>query len=316
MVSNWGNSKNRAARYIAAAVYFPVEIREELASSLPSTEVLFPGPPEDEFVSVVQALARGKRVRSDAVDEITAHVYWVGDDGWQGVIVPTEGLRPRPPDSTIAHEDGCRYPTLDGQMRSLTASHAAEELSELTTAADAGDVEAKYRLGWLLSQRGEARGRDLLLSAALAGHPNAMNDVGLAFARAGDAVEAEKWYRQGARMGHVLCAYNLASLLLAAGNLEEAKVWFRVSAKAGDPDGATSLGALLFHEGKHDEAADWLTLGATGGNAQAAYNLGVYFLTKERQDEALRWFDVAAQLGDVDAPHQSGRLRAANPKCG
>jgi hypothetical protein len=77
LASNWGNSKNRVARYVVCAIYFPHTMLLDLAPVLPTAERLFPGPTEDPFVALIQQMARRDKHGSTALQEIAEHVYWI-----------------------------------------------------------------------------------------------------------------------------------------------------------------------------------------------------------------------------------------------
>jgi TPR repeat protein len=97
------------------------------------------------------------------------------------------------------------------------AQYGSLFVEELARKADAGDVEAQFRLG-------------------------SAYDSGQGVAR--DAAEAEKWYRRAAEAGHAEAQNSLGSGLQAQKRYEEARTWYERAAAQKHPLAITSLGYL------------------------------------------------------------------------
>lgn len=145
-------------------------------------------------------------------------------------------------------------------------------LDTLEASAEAGDVEAQFRLSRAYRNFHTADGDEAALAwlskAATGGHPMAQTmladayENGLGVMR--DTGEALRWYRQAANAGFAEAQYRLASYLMTAGG-----------------------------EGDKEEAADWMRQAAQQGLATAAYSYAV-FLTRGQglakdADAALPW---------------------------
>jgi TPR repeat protein len=88
---------------------------------------------------------------------------------------------------------------------------------ELTQKAEAGDVEAQFRLG-------------------------SAYDSGAGVPR--DGTQARKWYRRAAEAGHAEAQNSMASVLQAERRYEEARSWYERAAAQGHPLATNSLGYL------------------------------------------------------------------------
>jgi TPR repeat protein len=133
------------------------------------------------------------------------------------------------------------------------AGRHAEAIALLTPLADAGDAEAKMRLGMMHYHghgvpENEKRGVELLTQSAALGNVEAMYQLGSAYtfgsttqSLVADAdVEAAKWYFNAASKGHAEAQYSLGLLFLVGKGvqreLNEANQWMARAAKAGHPD--------------------------------------------------------------------------------
>jgi len=284
LASNWGNSKNRVARYLVGAVYFPHSILMEIVSELPTGEYLFPGPNEDSFVGLLQRVAWYERHGSEALTEIAAHVYWV-----------------HPADQSEANE-------INDGTSSNPNSDAEEAEKQWRLAAENNDPDSAAMLGVMLARRGDPEGELWTRRAAAEGQVDAMNNLGGIYERRHELAEAERWYRKAAEAGLIVGAYNLGTLLIRTGQRGEAERWLKIAAEGGDPDAACGLGKLLYERDEMTDAERWFQAGAEAGQAQSAYNLGQLCESQKNFKKAAYWFRVAAELGDPDAPYRLSRL--------
>jgi len=301
LASNWGNSKNRVARYIIGAVYFPHEIAREITSELPTAEYLFPGPYEDKFVAMLQEVAMYRRHRSAALAAIAEHIYWVER---QRAPTQTSGTDSGGADGVVGNPD---EDYLAGRICFMKGDYENAELL-IQRAAARGHLAAMTWLGTLLSDRGDPVGERWTRRAAEAGQPDAMNNLGLSSEKRGEDAEAERWFLRAARLNNVTAAYNLGSLFYRTGRRNDAKEWLAIASEAGDPDAACNLGKLFYDDNDLQAAEKWFRVGAEAGQAQAAHNLGHLCKRDGRKEEAIHWFRRATDLGDPDAHYYLGQL--------
>jgi TPR repeat protein len=299
LASNWGNSKNRAARYLAAAVYFPHSLLLEVVATLPTAEHLFPGPSEDPFVSFLQDVAWRKRRGSAALQQIADHVYWIEPRTVRGALDQGElERRARDHDVVAALQLGliCR----DAGDRK-----AAEQWWRVAAEQSPSDATAA---GWALWSSGDPDGEVISRFAVDAGDIEAMNNLGLMSQDCNDLAEAERYFLQAAEAGVVFAAYHLGTLLIKTGRATEGERWLLRAAEAGDIDAAANLGASYVRRGAAAEAEPWLRTAAEAGEANAAFNLASCRERAGDTNGALKWYRNAAELGDPDAPFHAKRL--------
>lgn len=157
---------------------------------------------------------------------------------------------------------------------------------DLLVAADEGDPQAQFELGYMLLW-GQGRPRDvsaglnLLFKAAIAGHPQAQ-------------VQIASRYLFGE---------------YGAADGAEAIKWLNLSAKQNEPYALYYLG-YCFYEGigvlKNDEqAAAHLLRSAQMGNSEAQFQLGRFYyegvVFTENHEQAQSWLQAAALQGHEDA---------------
>lgn len=321
IASNWGNSKNRTAAYLAAAIYFPHGLLSEISEELVAGDLLFPGPRYDPFLRQLQQLVTRQSTINAAYHELAAAVYWVDSHSETGAIplITTENIHLRDAqhdprtdeelDRALANDPAAGY--LLGLRLSAAGRFREAELKWMK-AAEAGHLESATLVGSSLLNRGESSGKEWLLRAANAGQVDAMNNLGALLVGQGNTSDAEPWYRRAAMEGNLAAAYNLGVILLRSNRASEAERWLTLAANGGDPDAACALGNILYKKGSLKAAEDWLRLSADQGCAEAAYNLGVLHEINGDIEKALRWFGVAAEVGDPDAPDELCRLLGGN----
>ncbi len=168
------------------------------------------------------------------------------------------------------------------------AQGAPPDLAALTTAAEAGDAEAAFRLGRRLYDSAE------------------------------DKAEARRWLKAAADLGHVRAATLLGLMTMAgvggAADRDEARRLFLFAASGGDATALYHLG-VLYAEGPRREgggpaqdavrALFWFQTAAECGDVDAMSNLGLMHLrgigVKADKAEAYRWYLRAAMAGDGQA---------------
>ncbi len=154
--------------------------------------------------------------------------------------------------------------------------------------AEAGDVEAQYRLGRgcykLASSREEfASGIEWLRKAALAGHAKAQASLGVIYARGLGVPQAPEvasvWLNRAAIQGEALAQNELATLYAKGSgvprNMKKAVYWYRHAAAAGSltakrnlclatASQAKTLGDIVTRSGKHYANASLRKIEADG----------------------------------------------------
>ncbi len=164
--------------------------------------------------------------------------------------------------------------------RRAVEAHQAGDLATAEAAyreaAEAGESDAAFWLGWLLHDRDDLAG----------------------------AVEA---YEQAAARGHPEATLNMA--LLLARDLqrpEDARRLFEDAIERGDRRAMFDLGYLLWELGDHTGAAAAFNKAADAGDPRAHLELGFLLADQERDEEALTEFEEAASLGVDEAWTQAG----------
>ncbi len=188
---------------------------------------------------------------------------------------------------------------------------------ELLVAAEAGDADAQFELGYDLDveKHDYAAAREWYHRAAAQGHPSAWNNLAcMALNGEGRPVDLElaaQYYRNAAECGDADGLYNLActlqDLATAAGDWGEV---IRLYRKCGRPSGHYNL-AVLYDFGDefipvdHGQANRYYRLAADAGHAGAANNLAanLYTGTGCRKDwkTAFLYMKFAAEQGDQSA---------------
>ena len=100
----------------------------------------------------------------------------------------------------------------------LMQEDPAEATQWLCKAADAGHIEAMYKLSSLLRKAGQtSEAMQLLLRVAEAGHLDAMYNYGVLLREDGRTSEAEPWWRHAADLGDAQAMYNLGIICHESG---------------------------------------------------------------------------------------------------
>jgi TPR repeat protein len=165
---------------------------------------------------------------------------------------------------------------------------------DLLVAADEGDPQAQYELGFMLlyglgRPRDVSAGSTLLYRAAIAGHPKAQMQIAVnyIFGKNGtvDGAEAIKWLSLSAKQneGYALyyfgyCYYEGIGVIK---NDEQAAAYLLRSAQAGIPEAQYQLGrfyyeGVLFTE-NHEQAQSWFQAAVLQGHPDAKEELSWRF---------------------------------------
>ena len=200
-----------------------------------------------------------------------------------------------------------------------------ETLTEaLRVAAEAGDVEAQYRLA-VLNDEGEAIAEALrwYRRAAERGHPRTQWRLGYAY-REGDGVEqndreAVRWHCLAAQAGDPAAQYDLARMCEEGWgtprDIPEGLRLFRAAAEQGDAEAQCNIAVKYLHgwgglSQNVRAALRWFRCAAEQGDGDALYNLGVLYHTGEGVPpdsvEAERLYTLAAVQGHEAAMRELG----------
>jgi TPR repeat protein len=169
------------------------------------------------------------------------------------------------------------------------------EFERLQVAAQAGDVEAQYKLG-MTYDNGEGVKRD--------------------------PVAAANWYRFAAEQGYELAQLHLG-LMLNTGDTAferddaDAARWFLKAAEQGLADAQFNL-ALMHYNAEGIEQDDraafrWFEAAARQGHAKAQFNLGALYANghgvEKDNIEAYKWWLLAVMQGDFNANENIETIR-------
>eukprot|EP00438_Fugacium_kawagutii_P007152 Skav231627 [mRNA] locus=scaffold1135:82559:86552:+ [translate_table: standard] len=165
----------------------------------------------------------------------------------------------------------------------------SEDMNDLRSAAEGGDVKAMFKFGkallqgWEEQEANKAQGAQWLLRAAEHGHRPAQSAVGEMFYTGlglpQDKEQAYKWLKQAT--GDIGVAGKLT--LCSAGdgapvNKKKAFQYYLAAARSGVSRAMNNLGYMLrFGDGveeKKEEALEWYLKAAKAGDMDAQYHLG------------------------------------------
>lgn len=187
----------------------------------------------------------------------------------------------------------------------------AAALTQLRTAAEAGDAASQFHFGRAFShgiaglKRDDAAAAQWVEKAAQQGHLEAQSNIGYLYSTGlgvtRDYDKALQWWTRAADSGFVQAQYNLALAYLQGKETakDEAKafVWMKKAAEQGAPPAQLNLG-MMYGRGQGTpadagQAAAWYRKAADQGNETAMMNLGSMYgqgdgIAKDTT-EALRW---------------------------
>jgi TPR repeat protein len=174
--------------------------------------------------------------------------------------------------------------------------------------AEAGDTASSLlTAGLALTLQGDLEGALAKQSeAARLGSVQAMAEAAQLAGDLGRAEESRFWEQSAAEAGHPVCMYNVGVDVLNSGDTKTAAQWFRRAAEAGHAEGFASLTQLADNAG--DEAGEryWARLGAEAGQTFCMSQHGLHLVLDAGQDiptlrRAREFLERAADRGDVQA---------------
>ncbi|MEE9706500.1 SEL1-like repeat protein [Aeromonas veronii] len=206
-------------------------------------------------------------------------------------------------------------------------SELPEKIIELIKAAEQGDAEAQFQLGFKYEKgedvdQSDSTSVEWYRRAAEQGHSDAQLNLGWMYDKGRGVVKNENttvgWYHKAAEQGHVVAQYNLGLMYEVGRGIEQshstAVEWYRKAAEQGDADAQFCLGSM-YGSGKgvaqNDKTAvEWYRKAAEQGLADAQFNLGWMFEEGKGIDqsdsEAAEWYQKAAEQGDKLAQFNLG----------
>lgn len=225
LASNWGLSRNRAARSLVGALYFPPELADQLGPRLPSAGSLFPGPTEDPFVETLLTL-RSRQADLPSLSRILDLVYWV-EEGMGKPDFLTDGSIPTPRTPDDWNNAGVA-------LSSLGRPFSAERCFRV--AAEGGSAFGACNLGQRFLRRGLLAEAETWLARISDHDPDAANDLSYVLRWRGRPVEESINVLIPFADQHSTCAFSLAQLLIEVGRPDDAALRFERAAQLGDPD--------------------------------------------------------------------------------
>ena len=207
----------------------------------------------------------------------------------------------------------------DKGLAAAQAGDFATAFKEWLPLAEAGDVNAQFRLG-IMYDNGDGVTQNHKEAvkwyklAAEQGHPNSQFNVGLRYENGQgvnqDYQTAIKWYKLAAEKRNPRAEDALGSFYkLGHGvtqNYQEAIKWYKLSSEQGYSRAQHNM-ALMYYDGlgvtkDYQEAAKWYKLAAEQGYPKAQEALGVLYVRAEgvTQDYAMAylWFSIGADNGN------------------
>lgn len=191
----------------------------------------------------------------------------------------------------------------------------SKELASIIKSAEAGDVEAQYKLGEFYYDGAEGLVQDYALAvkwlrkAADAGNPKAQSLLGVCYENGfgveKNLVAAIVFYSKAVDQGIALVYNNLGCIYGDKfGSFYNEKVafkFFQKAAEQGNPFGQYNLAVAYLYglgvERNYQEAINLFMKLASNGHAGAEYFLGDCYVCREDYAEAEKWYKKAADKG-------------------
>ena len=167
-------------------------------------------------------------------------------------------------------------------------------------AAAAGNADAAYHLGLLLSDRGDLEGALAAYEqAAGRGHAEATLNLALALAyELGRRADARELFWTGIKRGDVRAMFELAFLVWFEGDLGAAEEVLRTAAQAGEARAYLHIGFLTAEDGRQEEAISAFRHAAADGVQEAWTQLGWEYARMRAFGDAEQALQQAVRAGD------------------
>ena len=213
--------------------------------------------------------------------------------------------------------------------KKLTANEkiTSEELEYYEQAAQQGNAEAQYNLGYIYyNGLGVAQNYQKAIyyteQAAQQGHSGAQYNLGYIYYK-GLGVEqnyqkAKEYYEQAAQQGHPEAQYNLGYIyyngLGVAQNYQKAIYYTEQAAQQGHSGAQYNLGYIYYNgigvAQNYQKAKEYFKQAAQQGEAEAQYYLGIMYedgiRVLKNYEKAIEYFKQAAEQGNAGAQYNLG----------
>jgi tetratricopeptide (TPR) repeat protein len=205
----------------------------------------------------------------------------------------------------LSGNSGQADPIAQGALARAVKAHARGDLTAAEAgyreAADAGDRDAAFQLGLILSDRGDRVGAaGAWERAAASGDLDSTLNLALLFADYLDRPDdARRLYQDAIARGERRAMFDYGSFLWRQGDHHGAEAAFQQVIDAGVARGHLMLGFLLAEEGRHEEALRAFERAAGLGVNEAWGQAGWQLARLGRLDEAERMLRRAQQHDDL-----------------
>ena len=196
-----------------------------------------------------------------------------------------------------------------------------EELQDLITEAEAGDVETQCWLGYYYRSQAEEKlnlfrnlpsGSPTMRAPYNIGERNPITDSAIE-----DRKQAFYWFQRAAERGIADAVYALSECHARGEGtpifLEKARELLERAADMGQFEAQYDLGMKLLGEKKFKSAVSWLSKAAAQNDSFAQYQLALCYEegtgVEQNTETAIEWYEKAAALGDVRAFDALDRLK-------
>lgn len=172
-----------------------------------------------------------------------------------------------------------RTPKKTGELKAQLSTQCAQYETELTTLAEAGDVNAQFYLGM--------------------NYLHGINGANKS------ALRAFKWLDMAVHQDHTDAMVTLARVYQSNEDEEHrslAQAYYAKAARLGHADAQYLIGVQESHDCNYQQAIHWITLAAEQGHVEAqldlaqAYDVGMWRQAQDK-DKALFWYEQAAAQG-------------------
>ena len=200
----------------------------------------------------------------------------------------------------------------------FNAGDHATALTEFTSLAEAGDVDAQYNLGVMYHNgigvpQDNAQAVKWWRLAAEAGLADAQYNLGVMYHNGigvpQDNAQAVKWWRLAAEAGHADAQYNLGGIYFndegVTPDYAEAGKWFKRAAEQGHAEAQAALKTMYAYGFLQDEEK-----AAADAEAEAEFKKVLESFFLEDYATAHAGFTTLAEAGNIHAQHFLGSMYA------
>ncbi|KAI8884902.1 HCP-like protein [Backusella circina FSU 941] len=201
------------------------------------------------------------------------------------------------------------------------AVHDMKEFKDILSAAEYGNTEAMYQLGYQYRLKGNKDNYEKSIywyqQAAAQNYPDAFNDLGYIYleglTEVQDYERAMFYFRQASALKSSTAQYNLGHMFMnglgVPINYKQAIKWYRKAAVKGYAKAQNNIGYMyqigLGMNPNYNRAKSWYQSAAAQADPRAQYHLGEMHEKGQGSgcniDEAIQWYTLSAKQGDRDA---------------